>query len=346
MADNTATTSGSDATGAFTSQGHNLIGVTDGSSGWVGSDLTGTTASPLNPLLAPLGDYGGPNETMALLPGSAAIGAGVALFAINTDQRGLARPTSGSADIGAFESSGFTVTVTSGSGQSTGIGSAFPAPLVVTVTANNPSEPVAGGLVTFTPPTFGASAALSESVVTIGATGTASVMATANATAGSYAVSASAIGATSSASFYLTNSTGQPGGGTSQPGGGTSQPGGGTSQPGSGTHTVLPAPALVDWVSIQRFNTGRHKAVQGIVLQFDEALDSVAAEYKRVCPGHDPEEQEAEEQADPFISSELQFFDIHGDALHQEAARGRTRVVAHGRVRQRARRVRTRARRQ
>ena len=69
---------------------------------------------------------------------------------------------------------------------------AFPAPLVVTVTANNPIEPVAGGLVTFTPPASGASAILSGSPATISATGTASVTATANGIAGSYTVSATA----------------------------------------------------------------------------------------------------------------------------------------------------------
>ncbi len=82
------------SSGAFTSRGNNLIGETDGSSGWVGSDLTGTIASPLDPLLAPLADYGGPTQTMALLPGSPAIGAGnIALIpgGITTDQRGFAR---------------------------------------------------------------------------------------------------------------------------------------------------------------------------------------------------------------------------------------------------------------
>ena len=58
---------------------------------------------PLNPLLAPLGSYGGPTQTMALLPGSAAIGAGTAVSGITTDQRGVARPANGS-DIGAFQS--------------------------------------------------------------------------------------------------------------------------------------------------------------------------------------------------------------------------------------------------
>jgi hypothetical protein len=35
-----------------------------------------TVAAPLNALLAPLGNYGGPTQTMALLPGSPAIDAG------------------------------------------------------------------------------------------------------------------------------------------------------------------------------------------------------------------------------------------------------------------------------
>ena len=163
VAGNTASTSGPDAFGTVASQGNNLIGKTDGSSGWVGSDLTGTIATPLDPLLAPLGNYGGPTQTMALLPGSPAIDAGnnaLIPAGVTTDQRGLPRIVNTVVDIGAFESSGFTIAVTSGSGQSTGVLTAFPAPLVVTVTANNPIEPVAGGLVTFTPPASGASATL------------------------------------------------------------------------------------------------------------------------------------------------------------------------------------------
>jgi len=71
------------------------------------------------------------------------------------------------------------------------------------VTANNPTEPVNGGKVTFTPPAFGASAALSGSPATI-AGGNASVTATANDTAGAYNVTASASGAPS-VDFALTN---------------------------------------------------------------------------------------------------------------------------------------------
>jgi hypothetical protein len=91
VAGNTATASGPDAYGIIASQGDNLVDKTDGSSAWVGSDLTGTVASPLNPLLTALGDYGGPTQTMALQSGSPAINAGTATGAPATDQRGFAR---------------------------------------------------------------------------------------------------------------------------------------------------------------------------------------------------------------------------------------------------------------
>ena len=112
VAGNTATTSGPDADGTIVSLGNNLIGKTDGSSGWVDSDLTGTIALPLDPMLAPLGDNGGPTQTMALLSGSPAINAGNNSLAVNayatplaTDQRGAgyARFAGGVVDIGAFQ---------------------------------------------------------------------------------------------------------------------------------------------------------------------------------------------------------------------------------------------------
>jgi hypothetical protein len=90
--------------GPVTSLGYNLVGQADGSSGWVGSDLTGTSASPLDPLLGPLQDNGGPSQTMALLEGSPAIGAGDPQGTPAVDQRGVARGSPPS--IGAYEFSG------------------------------------------------------------------------------------------------------------------------------------------------------------------------------------------------------------------------------------------------
>jgi hypothetical protein len=56
------------------------------------------------PNLAPLGNYGGPTQTMPPLPGSPAIGAGsVAANIFATDQRGYSRTQNGLIDIGAVE---------------------------------------------------------------------------------------------------------------------------------------------------------------------------------------------------------------------------------------------------
>jgi hypothetical protein len=59
--------SGPDGYGAFISQGHNLIGKTDGTTGFVqNTDQTGTIASPLRPQFDPAGlrDNGGPTQTI------------------------------------------------------------------------------------------------------------------------------------------------------------------------------------------------------------------------------------------------------------------------------------------
>src|SRR5205085_576120 len=113
-----ANNSADDVFGAFSSQGFNLIGKTDGSTGFtVTTDLTGTSAAPLNPKLGPLKYNGGPTDTMALLSGSPAIDKGTSAGltgTLTTDQRGvgykrtinksIADATGGDGtDIGAFE---------------------------------------------------------------------------------------------------------------------------------------------------------------------------------------------------------------------------------------------------
>jgi hypothetical protein len=96
---------GPDVAGGVVSEGYNLIGQTDGSTGWTGTDLQGTSAHPLDPVLGPLQDNGGPTSTHALLLGSPALGAGDPANLMTLDQRGTVRfgflgtPT----DIGAFE---------------------------------------------------------------------------------------------------------------------------------------------------------------------------------------------------------------------------------------------------
>ncbi|MBN2002406.1 MAG: right-handed parallel beta-helix repeat-containing protein, partial [Anaerolineae bacterium] len=72
--------------------GYNACGLSHGA----GGSLIG-----VNPLLGPLGDYGGPIQTFALLPGSPALDAGGAASCLPTDQRGIARPQVAACDIGA-----------------------------------------------------------------------------------------------------------------------------------------------------------------------------------------------------------------------------------------------------
>ncbi len=94
-----------DLSGDFTSQGYNLVRLTGNSSGLVNGlnhDLTGTPAAPINPLLSPLTNHGGPTPTLALLPGSPAIDAGDDTLT-GTDQRGFARYSGQHVDIGAYE---------------------------------------------------------------------------------------------------------------------------------------------------------------------------------------------------------------------------------------------------
>ena len=179
--------------------GSGLTGISNGSRG----NQVGTAQAPIDPLLAALGAYGGPTATMALLPGSPAIGGGRSGAGVpTTDQRG--QPRSGRVDIGAFESQGFTLTPVAGSTpQSVLLGVAFASPLAVTVTANNPVEPVDGGVISFAAPSAGASATLSAATAII-AGGKAGVIATAASGSSQYTVTASALG-TSQTGFSLTN---------------------------------------------------------------------------------------------------------------------------------------------
>ena len=69
-----------------------------------GGTITGPAPLTNAPDLAPLGNYGGPTQTMPPLPGSPAIGAGsVAANTFSTDQRGYPRTQNGLIDIGAVE---------------------------------------------------------------------------------------------------------------------------------------------------------------------------------------------------------------------------------------------------
>jgi len=122
--------SGPDVSGPFTSGGFNLIGATDGSTGFTAAtDLTGTASSPLDPEFAPINDdNGGSTLTLGLVCGSPAIDKGTSnglTGSLTTDQRGtgfartvddtgIPNPFGGDGtDIGAFEYGAGPITVTS-----------------------------------------------------------------------------------------------------------------------------------------------------------------------------------------------------------------------------------------
>jgi predicted outer membrane repeat protein len=103
IAGNFADAVSDDVSGFVFSQGHNLIGDGSGGNGFVGSDQVGSPSNPINPLLGPLQDNGGPTQTHALLPGSPAIDTGDNNGAPDTDQRGFTRIVNGIIDIGSYE---------------------------------------------------------------------------------------------------------------------------------------------------------------------------------------------------------------------------------------------------
>ena len=88
-----------DVFGDFASAGHNLIGNTNGSTGFgVNDDLLNVL-----PDLGPLADNGGPTFTHLQSSNSPAINAGCNTGAPETDQRGMSRIKGGTIDIGACE---------------------------------------------------------------------------------------------------------------------------------------------------------------------------------------------------------------------------------------------------
>jgi hypothetical protein len=110
-----ASANGPDVEGELTSDGFNLLGNNSGATilSAQASDQIGTPAAPVDPLLGPLQNNGGPTFTHALLVGSPAIDQGESSGSM-TDQRRFIRPvdfpdianvTGGDgADIGALES--------------------------------------------------------------------------------------------------------------------------------------------------------------------------------------------------------------------------------------------------
>ncbi|NBB78871.1 MAG: hypothetical protein GVY36_05415 [Verrucomicrobia bacterium] len=138
----TLTLTNSIVAGNTAPSGANIEGTPDGASQ---SHTTG------DPLLAPLGDYGGPTQTMPPLAGSPAIDAADIDDPGGTDQRGFPRFVGGALDIGSVEYQGradlsrFWELDTDGDGKPYGLEFAI---------GTNPLVPDAGAPGMLTSPTF------------------------------------------------------------------------------------------------------------------------------------------------------------------------------------------------
>jgi len=215
-AGNTATTA-PDMFGTFTSQGHNLVGDTTGATVTpTTGDQFGTNASPIDPKLAPLANYGGSTQTHSLLPGSPAIETGAdCVFnnscspalaaALTNDQRGFTRKAGSHVDIGAVEVN-YAISATAGTPQSATINTAFGTALTATVTeSGNPQNNVS---VIFTAPGSGAFPGPSTTAVAVtnsSGLATAPTFTANGIVGGPYNVLASLAGNLASANFSLTN---------------------------------------------------------------------------------------------------------------------------------------------
>jgi hypothetical protein len=143
LAGNTVNGPGTDTSpdlfGNLGSRGYNLIGNTQGGTGFNFRDLLN-----IDPDLGSLQDNGGPTQTMALLPGSPALNTGDPGQLGMPDQRGVVR--SGGVNIGAYQASATAFLLDAPTSVTAGV------PFDVTVTAVDPFSQVAvgySGTVTF-----------------------------------------------------------------------------------------------------------------------------------------------------------------------------------------------------
>ncbi|MDY6786237.1 MAG: DUF4347 domain-containing protein [Cyanobacteriota bacterium] len=198
--------------GDINGDANNLIGDILGANGTIGtgSDLTFASAgiTDISEVLNPLADNGGATQTHALIPGSPALDAGdnnEIPMGVTTDQRGANRTLNTTVDIGAVEME-FAL-LPSGTPQSTQVETAFATPLSVQLVDTFANRPIAFAdlEVTFRVPASGASGVLGNgTMVLTDAAGNAANPFTANATVGSYQVTAEAIG-TQAVTFDLEN---------------------------------------------------------------------------------------------------------------------------------------------
>ena len=119
------TVSGPDLAGTFATLGHNLVGKNDGAAASFPAgqpngfaDIVGTSAAPVDAVLGPLANNGGPTLTHRPWPGSPAVEGGDNAvlsppYSLTTDQRGTGFPrlVNSKVDIGAVEADASAITL-------------------------------------------------------------------------------------------------------------------------------------------------------------------------------------------------------------------------------------------
>lgn len=95
-----------ECSGPLVSQGNNFQGLATGCTGLTDGVNGDHVANPTDPLLLPLGFYGGSTLVHAFQATSTALNNGNNTTCASTDQRGVPRPIGGTCDIGAFEGGG------------------------------------------------------------------------------------------------------------------------------------------------------------------------------------------------------------------------------------------------
>ncbi len=194
-----------------------------------GNPVSGVTVTFTSPGSGASGTFAGAGTTATATTNSSGVATSPTITANATAGNYTVNATVGGVSAAAAFSLTNTagppasITATSGGGQSAQINNTFGSPLVVTV-KDSGGNPVPNVSVTFSPPGSGASGTFSGSpIATTNASGMATSPAfTANATIGTYNVSAMVSGVSGVATFTLTNTAGSPASITATSGGGQS----------------------------------------------------------------------------------------------------------------------------
>ena len=165
-------------------------------------NITVTYAAPPSGATSALSSLTATTNASGVASVTATANATIGSYAVTASVPGLG--TAATFNLTNTAGAAASITATGGSTQSTLVGTAFAAPLQVTVTDSG-GNPVPNVTVTYAVPASGASGTLSSITATTNASGVASVTVTANTTVGSYVASATVVGVATPASFSLTN---------------------------------------------------------------------------------------------------------------------------------------------